>query len=210
MSTVRRALQALALSAAAVSLSACISLFPKEDPSQLYRFDGAPAESGAGATASAESFGIVRVGGGFVQAASGDRILAVTGDHVAYIADARWVSPASVLFNEAVHRAFDSNAGAARLVSRGEVRKAEYALRIDVTRFEAVYDRSQKAAPNVIVGLRLTLVKTDDRSLAGSKLIETQVRAEDNRVSAIVRAFDEAVGQALGQTVEWTNARGAT
>ena len=207
MRTLRRALQTLSIAAAAVGLSSCISLFPKEDPSQLYRFDGAVAETAP--SASAESFGIMRVGGGFVQAASGDRILAVTGDHVAYIADARWISPASVLFNEAVHRAFDGKTGPARLVTRGEVRRAEYALRIDVTRFEAIYDRGQRAAPNVAVGLRLTLVKTDDRTLAGSKLIETQVRADDNRVSAIVRAFDQAVGQALGQTVEWTNAEGA-
>lgn len=207
MSPLNRLLQPLALTVAAIGLSACISLFPEEDPSQLYRFDGV-AEAQAQTAAANENFGIVRVGGSFVQAASGDRILAVTGDHVAYIAGARWVSPASVLFNEAVSRAFDDGAGPARLMSRGEVRKAEYALRIDITRFEAVYDQGQKSAPNVAVGLRLTLVKTDDRSLAGSKLIETQVRAQSNRVSSIVRAFDEAVGQALGETVQWTNARG--
>lgn len=202
-------LQSLVLALTAVSLSACISVFPKEEPSQLYRFDGvtqAPAEQAP----ITDSFGVVRVGGSFVQAASSDRILAVTDEHVAFIAGARWVSPASVLFNEAVLRAFDDSPGPARLVTRGEVRKADYALRIDVTRFEAVYDQGRKAAPNVVVGLRLNLVKTEDRSLAGSKLIEATVRADDNRVSAIVRAFDEAVGQALGQTVQWTNGRGAS
>ncbi len=208
MRALQRALRPLALAAVAVSLSACISVFPKEDPSQLYRFDGVPAPAEASAAA-ADSFGVLRVNGAFVQASSGDRMVAVTGDRVAYIADARWVSPASVLFNEAVLRTFDYNAGPARLVTRGEVRKADYALRIDVTRFEVVYDRGEKAAPNIVVGLRLNLVKTEDRSLAGSKMIETTVRAGDNRISAIVRAFDEAVAQALSQTLAWTNARGA-
>lgn len=209
MSSLRRALRPIALVAAAVSLSACISVFPKEDPSQLYRFDGIPAAAPAASAGAADRFGVVRINGGFVQAASSDRIVAVTGERIAYIADARWVSPASVLFNEALLRTFDYNAGPARLVTRGEVRKAEYALRIDVTRFEAVYDRGEKAAPNIVVGLRLNLIKAEDRTLAGSKMIEATVRADDNRISAIVRAFDEAVAQALSQTVDWTNARGA-
>ena len=53
----------------------------------------------------------------------------------------------------------------------------------------------------------MTLVAAD-RTLAASKLIHTEGRAGDNRVSAIVAAFDQAVGQALGQLVDWTNARG--
>ncbi|HEY9236839.1 MULTISPECIES: ABC-type transport auxiliary lipoprotein family protein [Phenylobacterium] len=208
MRAIRRVLQSLALAATAVGLSACISLLPEEDPSQLYRFDGVPAADAQQAAAT-DSFGVLRTGGGFVQSASGDRIMTVTGERVAFISGARWVSPASVLFNDAVMRAFDQNTGPARLVTRGEVRRAEYGLRIDVTRFEVVYDQGEKAAPNIVVALRLSLVNMADRTLAGSKLVETTARADDNRVSAIVRAFDEAVAQVTGQTVAWTNGRGA-
>lgn len=196
----------LALIGVAVSLSACISLFPEAEPSQLYRFGGSPAE-GQTATTGGESFGVVRAGGGFVQAAANDRLLTVTNNNAAYIASSRWVSPASVLFNEALQRAFDANPGPARLMTRGEVGKADYSIRVDVTRFEAVYDQGPKAAPSIMVDVRATLV-TAERTLAGSKLIQVQTRAGDNRVSAIVAAYDQAVAQVLGQLVDWTNARG--
>ena len=90
----------------------------------------------------------------------------------------------------------------------GEAAKADYSLRVDVTRFEAVYDQGPKAAPMIVVSLRVALTKAD-RTLAGSDLIEAQVRASDNRVSAIVEAFDQAVGQALNGLVAWTNRTGA-
>ena len=106
-------------------------------------------------------------------------------------------------------RAFDNNAGAARLLSRGEIGRADYSMRVDVTRFEAVYDRGAKSAPQIAVTLRVALVRAD-RTLAGSTLIEANVRAKNNRVSAIVSAFDQAVSQALAELIEWTNQTGAT
>ncbi|KRB40227.1 MAG: ABC-type transport auxiliary lipoprotein family protein [Pseudomonadota bacterium] len=208
MTALARSLRVLSLTALAVSLSACISLFPKSDPAQLYRFDGVTKAADAAAPAPTARFGVVRAGGSFVQAASSDRILTVDGGKVAYVAESRWVSPAVTLFNEALTRAFDSSNGAARLMSRGEVGKADYFLRVDVTKFEADYDHGLKAAPQVAVGLRVTLVRAD-RTLAGSTLIEAKVRASDNRVSSIVRAFDQAVGEALADLIGWTNQTGS-
>lgn len=208
MTALARSLRVLSLTAVAVSLSACISLFPESEPSQLYRFDGPTAASAAPAIAPSARFGIVRANGSFVQSSAGDRLLTVNGDEVAYIASSRWVSPASTLFNEALTRAFDNNAGAARLMSRGEIGRAEYSMRVDVTRFEAVYDRGAKAAPQIAVTLRVALVRAD-RTLAGSTMIEANVRAGDNRVSSIVSAFDQAVSQALAELVTWTNQTGA-
>lgn len=208
MTALARSLRVLSLAALAVSLSACISLFPKSEPSQLYRFDGAAPAAAEAAPAPSSRFGVARANGSFVQSAASDRILTINGDQVAYIAESRWVSPAAVLFNEAMTRAFDANTGAARLMSRGERGRADYFMRVDVTRFEAIYDRGLKAAPEVAVTLRVALVRAD-RTLAGSTLIEAKARAGDNRVSAIVAAFDQAVGQALGELITWTNQTGA-
>lgn len=209
MIALARSLRALSLMAAAVSLSACISLFPEVEPSQLYRFDGPIPVSASPPLAPSARFGVLRSNGSFVQSAAGDRLLTVNGDEVAYIAASRWVSPASTLFNEAMTRAFDNNPGAARLMSRGEIGRANYAMRVDVTRFEAVYDRGTKAAPQIAVTLRVALVRAD-RTLAGSTMIEANVRAADNRVSSIVSAYDQAVSQALAELIAWTNQTGAT
>ena len=72
------ALRALSLTAAALALSACVSLLPDAEPSQLYRLEAAidPAVTVA---PPAPTFGLVLPSSGFVQAASGDRILTVEG-----------------------------------------------------------------------------------------------------------------------------------
>ena len=204
MNALKRTLSVLGLTAMAIALAGCITLLPDEKPAQLYRFDGGvqPAAASQGAP-----FAVARLGGSFVQAAANDRMLTITGSRAAYIADSRWVSPASVLFNEALSRAFNADAGPARLLTRGDFSKADYVLRVDVTEFEAVYDQGARAAPEVRVSLRATLTGAD-RQLAGSKAFEIRVRASDNRVAAIVAAYDQAVGQALGELVAWTNNRG--
>ena len=204
MNALKRTLPALVLTACAALLAGCITLLPEEKPAQLYRFDGAIQ---APAASQAPPFTVARLGGSFVQSAANDRMLTMTGSRAAYVAGSRWVSPASVLFNEALSRAFDANAGQARLLTRGDYSKADYVLRVDVTQFEANYDRGAKSAPEIVVSLRATLTGSD-RGLAGSKRFETRVRASDNRVSAIVAAYDQAVGQALGELVAWTNGRG--
>jgi len=48
-----------------------------------------------------------------------------------------------------------------------------------------------------------------DRTLISEQVFEAQVRARDNRVSAIVAAFDEGTGQVLTQLVDWSNRTGA-
>lgn len=200
-------LRALSLFAVAVALSGCISLFPKQDPAQLYRFDGADAAP-ASAAQSGAGFGVFRGRIGFQAEAAGDRLLSVVGNETAYIGESRWVAPASVLFDAAVSRAFDGNSGPARLVTRGELGRAEYGLRLDVRRFEAVYDQGREAAPEVVVEVRAVLSGFRDRNLAGERVFDARVRAGDNRVGAIVNAFDAAVGEVLGEIVAWTNGRG--
>ena len=196
-----------ALLLVAGSLSACITLLPKSKPAQLYRFDGRaglaaakPADGGSGARV-----GVSRAGGSFQGAASGDRILTVTGPQVAYLADSRWSGPASVLFDEALVSAFSANPGSAHLVARGEPAAATYSLRLDVTRFEADYDQGPKAAPKVVVEAHAELIRGADRTVVGDKLFRAELRASDDRVSAIVAAFDQAVGKTLADLVAWSN-----
>lgn len=202
------ALRLFTLSAAALVLSACVSLLPEAEPSQLYRLEAQidPRETPA---RSASTFGLILPSTGFTRAASGDRILTITGHEVAYIAEARWVAPAEDLVQEAVERAFDANPGPARLVTRGELRSAERVLRLDMRRFEVVYDQGQRSAPVVVVRLRATLVSRADRTLVDEQVFEAQIRAGDNRVSAIVSAFDAATSQVLTELVTWSNQVGA-
>jgi len=89
-------------------------------------------------------------------------------------------------------------------VARGEPGRAPYSLRLDVERFEAVYDRGGKAAPDVRVEIHAVLVRAADRAVIKDEMIATHARAGDNRVSAIVQAFELSTKQALDEVVKLT------
>lgn len=198
----RRRIAIVALALAAVGLSGCISLFPKAEPAQLYRLQSNVEPR---ATPAGPVFGVLRLSTGFPRAAAGDRILTVSpGGEAAYIAGARWVSPAAVMFDELTAQAFQGG-GRARLIIRGDVVKADYTLKLDVHGFETVYDRGAKASPLILVSVRGVITRSDDRTLVGDRTFTARVRASDNRISAIVPAYDTAVSQVLGEVVGWVN-----
>lgn len=201
-----RRLAVIALALAAVGLSGCVSVFPKSEPAQLYRFEATVPQR----PESANKFGVLKLTSNFVRAAASDRILTVNqSGEVAYIAQTRWVSPASVLFDEEVAKAFQS-AGRARLVSRGEITKAAFALKLDVVAFEVAYDQGPKAAPQIVVMVRGVLTNSQDRTVVGDRLFSAKVRAGENRVGAIVPALNQALSQTMTEIVGWVDAAPAT
>ncbi|WP_454718696.1 ABC-type transport auxiliary lipoprotein family protein [Caulobacter segnis] len=203
---IRNTARALTAAALVISLSGCISVFPKAKPASLYRFGEAEVSVPKGPPGA--MFGVLKTPSAFTRAAAGDRILTSTNGEVAYIADARWVSPAFVLFEEATARAFENDPGRARLIGRGEVAKADMMLRLEVRTFEADYVNGPKAAPEIVVRVRGVLNRSQDRALVGDQIFEARVKAADNRVGAIVPAFDQATAKVLGDVVTWVNASG--
>jgi cholesterol transport system auxiliary component len=195
------------LVAATSLLAGCISLFPKTDPVQLYRF-GATTPRLQEMASGGPGFGVFLAATGFDRAAASDRILTVTGTQAAYIKDARWVTSSVALFDSALHRAFDADQGPARLVDRAEIARIDYVLKLDVRTFEARYDNGQAAAPTIVVDVHAALNRTRDRLVVGDRSFKASVIASDNRVSAIAEAFDQAVAKVLGELVAWVDARG--
>lgn len=189
-----------ALGCAALLLSGCISLLPKSPPAQLYRF----GFTGAAAAAAAlhRTVGVFRTNTRFAEEAADDRILTVTGGKAAYIAQSRWVAPASILFDEAVANAFDASNGPVRLITRGQQGKADYALRLEVRTFETQYS-APDAAPTVVVRVYAALSRVDQTTV-GERLFEARAPAGDNRVSAITDAYSKAVTDVVEQLVAWT------
>lgn len=206
--TPRAIAKVLAATALALSLTACISVFPESKPVGLYRFGQPEVSVPKGPTGA--MFGVLKAPTVFTRASAGDRMLTSTQGEVAYIADARWVSPAFVLFEEAVASAFQADSGRARLIGRGEVSRADLALRLEVHAFEAQYVNGPKAAPEVIVRVRGVLNRNQDRALVGDQVFEARVAANENRVSDIVSAYDQATAKVLADVVTWVNAAGPT
>ncbi len=206
MSASRRPAPLILAAIACLALGGCISLFPKSKPAQLYRFDGEPLQA-ATAMPAASAKVIARGNLRFETAASTDRILTVTGRDTAYIAGSRWVSPAPVLFEESLIRAFEAGGGV-RLAEGGSAIRPAAVLNLDVQTFETRYDQGEKAAPQVVVQVRAQLVRASDRAVIAEQLFTSAQRADDNRVGPIVQAYDAAVADVLGKLVSWTAQQG--
>ena len=84
---IRPAIRLAATAALALALGGCVTIFPKEEPEQLYRFASASAPSSSGQVA---RYAVLEDAIDFDRMASTDRILTVTGDEVAYIKGGRW------------------------------------------------------------------------------------------------------------------------
>ena len=198
-----------ALLALSVALSGCISLFPKAPPVQTYRFGMAPAAAPPSATGQTAQVNVLRSSTTFDRAAQGDTILTTTGDQTAYIGGGRWVAPAVVLFDEAVADAFSAPGDSVRLISRGEMASSTINLKLSVQTFEARYSGEKNAAPVVVVRVRAELLRMTDRKVLGDRTFESRKPVEDNRIEPIVRGFNDAVTDVLGQLVSWTQSQTA-
>jgi cholesterol transport system auxiliary component len=186
-----------------LGLSGCITLFPKTKPVQLYRF-------GVQTTAPVDEQpqGLVAILKGptlFNRAASGDRILTMTGQQSAYIADARWFDSASLLFDASLINRFTQSKGRVRLIRSGDGASATLNLRLDVRAFELRYNAHGRK-PVAAVNVQGLLVDADSRAIVAQNLFDCEQPADANRVRDLVEALDTAVSDCQAQIVTWTNA----
>jgi len=78
---------------------------------------------------------------------------------------------------------------------------ADYLLQIDIRRFEADYTDGAPA-PKVRVVLDCTLARRIGRDLVSTFVAEASAEASENRMGAVVAAFEKAANAALGIVAE--------
>ena len=205
---IARLLAATAAVSLSLGLGGCFSLFPKTKPAQLYSF-GSDVGLATPATTQTTPVGTLRVSVDFTRQADREQILTAAGSANAYIAGARWVSPASVLFQEATERAFENSTPPIRLLQRGDSGLSTLTLRIEVQSFETDYDDNWHGAPTVVIRVRTLLTRANDHGAPLEGHFETRKTVNENRVGHIVQGYDAATADVLKQVVDWTieNAR---
>lgn len=188
---------------AALTLSACVSILPDAEPATLYRLDPAPPPSGAPPQAGRIS--LMRAPTAFVTEAANDRIMTVNNGAVAYVAGARWVGPAPVLFDEALARAFETRARRTRLAGPGGGGPSALTLRLEVRDFAAYYEGGEGTAPVAVIRISGTIVRRATGEVVSERAFVVRSTASANRVSGVVGAFQAAQAQALGEVVAWVD-----
>lgn len=187
-------------------LGGCIgSVIGGGKPDALYRFGSSTAAPSApGAAFARRSLLLMPVR--FPAAAAGDRLLTVAGTDVAYIKDVRWVSAAPVLFRDGLAGTFQRRVPDIALADRVTASGVDAVLTVDVTRFEAAYDRGTAAAPTVhVAGVAVLIDPTSRTAIARRPFAQAQSASADT-ITAIVAATDTASRNALVELVDWTNA----
>lgn len=179
-----------ALAIALLATAGCGGLLGGGAAADLYRFGDAPPAAPPPPAATGQSILVSYGGADFEAESSGDRILTVNGATLSYVADARWVAPAADLFDGALFRSLDGLAPAIRIVRPGQIPRADFTLTVDVRRFEAVYAGAQ--APEALIEANVRLIRRSDRTIVGEWPVMSREAAGENRVTAIVAAFDRA------------------
>ncbi len=186
----------VAIAAVMLLLGGCVSLFPKAEPAQLYRFGArGPRPRNSQPTPPQSRFAVQALIVDFNRSASGDQILTASGNEAAYIKGARWVSGASTLFEQALANTFDASQGPARLMARGEPVRPDYLLKLDVRVFEARYLQGRGSPPTIVVEVYAALSQPADRTLLGQRLFAANIPATDRSCRRpLPTAFDWADG----------------
>jgi cholesterol transport system auxiliary component len=203
MSPVRRAAP-LALTLA-LALSGCGSLFKnKEPPQSVYLLAVAPVAEGAAMSADLTILR-PRVRPGLdttlIAALYPDRRL----DH---FAGARWSGPLDEVVEDLAIQAFRADAHAQSVHADVAAFGTGYWLEIDVADFQAEYggggSEGGAGPPAVHVHLVARLGASGDRHVLAQFEAEVREPAADNRLTAIVDAYNRAVSAALGKIVAET------
>jgi cholesterol transport system auxiliary component len=197
--------------AALLGISSCTgSLFQsKTPPVSMYRLspppapDGAVVGSGPAAADPAADLAVLRPTAR--PGLQSDRIAVLYPDrHLDYFADARWSGPLEQVVQDLAVQVFRADASLRNVSADSSPFTSGYWLELEVLDFQAEY--AGTSAPIVHVRLLARLGSARDRHVIGS--FEAQVRepAAQNRLSAIVAAYEKAADEALRELALQTSA----
>jgi cholesterol transport system auxiliary component len=116
----------------------------------------------------------------------------------------RWAAPAPDLLASLAVETLRSRATFAAVHDDAAPFSSDYILRIAIRRFDADYGNNSAAAPRATVTFDCSVGTRGERKLLASFTAEARVQADDNRMSAVVAAFELAARAALGKVAEQT------
>jgi cholesterol transport system auxiliary component len=134
-----------------------------------------------------------------------DRIAVLYPDRrLDYFADARWSGPLDDVVQDLAVQAFRNGAGLRNVSSDASGFATGYWLEIEIADFQAEYP-SLGAPPTINVRLLARVASAGDRNVLGAFTAEARQTATDNRLTAIVEAYEHAVNSALVEIVGGTS-----
>lgn len=126
-----------------------------------------------------------------------------------YFANARWTERAPKMVQTLLVESFENSE---RIVAVGRQAiglRSDFNLKAELREFQAEYFDGA-TIPTVRVTVNAKLVTQPRQEIVASKTFESTRQAGEDSMTAIVRAFDEALGKVMKDIVQWTLVTGKT
>jgi cholesterol transport system auxiliary component len=119
-----------------------------------------------------------------------------------YYANANWQDRLPMLVQGALLEAFEKSGRIDAVGRDTDGIKSDYLLLTDVRDFQARYDVAD-GAPTAVVNITAKLIAVRSRVIVDTCPAHAEVAASQNSVAAVAQAFNQALGSALSQIVDW-------
>jgi cholesterol transport system auxiliary component len=185
-------------------LAACAgSLFKnKAAPPTMYMLSAAPRGAGAAPPGGEHPTGLAVLRPRVRTGLDSDRIAALYPDRrMEFFADVRWSGPLDEVLQDLAVQEFHANPELHNVGADASVFASAYWLEIEVSDFQAEYSAAG-GAPTVHVHLRARLGSAGDRTVLARFEPDVHEAAADNRMSAIVDAYNRAADKALAEIAQ--------
>jgi len=181
-------------------LSGCVSFLPEPEPAEtIYRLSSAKQ----GVEQSPNAF-IVRIDRPSVSNIfeTRDIIVSPDGRRLASASGAKWADLIPVMIQNSFVDLMGQHEKLVGVIPSSGAR-TDIRVHLTVKNFEARFDQGELSAPLAVVHYSVTLSNASNRNLLGSYDVRKTIRANEARVSEIVRAMDSANQQALEEIAIW-------
>lgn len=124
-------------------------------------------------------------------------------NQLSYYAAARWTDRAPQIVQRLMVETLENTGKFLSVGRRSAGLRSDFALATDLRMFEAEPGEGL-TVPRVRVKMSSKLVRQRGNQIVASRVFEADVVAQSGRMPAVVRAFDEALHQVLGEVSVWT------
>ena len=192
--------KAIAVSAVALTLTACFNVLPEPDPANsIYRLSSNLERTEYQATAP-----IIRI-----ETPSADRLVATRrivvspdANRLAVAGGAEWADSLPKLVQKSLVETLAARPEMIGVIPRVGA-KSDYRIHINIDKFEARFDNGPEAAPLILISYTATFAEAGSRDLLGTRQFTTTQRAGGFAVSDIVKAMNTANNSNLGKLADW-------
>ncbi|UVK98888.1 ABC-type transport auxiliary lipoprotein family protein [Pseudomonas sp. B21-048] len=190
---------------AGFALVASCSIFPKTEPSDVYRLPSAQSDASA-QRATPQRWSLRLAKPQTSEALNNPKIAVIPqGDLISSYKASRWSDPAPVLLRNRLFDGFQRDGRVPLLSTDDSNFQADLELGGNLQAFQTEY---QGTAASVVVRLDALLVRGYDQRILASRRFEVRQPLSDVKVPAVVSGFGLASDQLTAQVVAWTVEQG--